>query len=144
MKYIYALADCRTPTRFEYIGVTGNIRERFRDHYKGQSDSTRSWIKGLQAIGFCPALTVLDSVTDESADAVEIQRINEHRPPLNRNRLLGVPTPAMPNGATLDDAERNLIVNVLKLHGNKVKAASVLGIGRQTLYNKLTKYRIEL
>jgi DNA-binding NtrC family response regulator len=53
------------------------------------------------------------------------------------------------NGRTgvqnLDDMERNAIIQALaQCHGNKKKAAQVLGIQRPTLYNKMKRYAIEL
>jgi len=45
----------------------------------------------------------------------------------------------------LDDLERNAIIQALaQCHGNKKKAAQVLGIQRPTLYNKMKRYAIEL
>jgi DNA-binding NtrC family response regulator len=46
---------------------------------------------------------------------------------------------------SLDDVERNTILQALAhCHGNKKKAAELLGIQRPTLYNKLKRYAIEL
>jgi DNA-binding NtrC family response regulator len=46
---------------------------------------------------------------------------------------------------SLDDVERNTILQALaECHGNKKKAAELLGIQRPTLYNKLRRYAIEL
>src|SRR5881392_2941418 len=45
----------------------------------------------------------------------------------------------------LDDLERTAIIQALaQCHGNKKKAAQVLGIQRPTLYNKMKRYAIEL
>jgi DNA-binding NtrC family response regulator len=45
----------------------------------------------------------------------------------------------------LDDMERNAIIQALaQCHGNKKKAAQILGIQRPTLYNKMKRYSIEL
>ncbi|HEY2615675.1 MAG TPA: sigma-54 dependent transcriptional regulator [Chthoniobacterales bacterium] len=45
----------------------------------------------------------------------------------------------------LDNMERNAIIQALaQCHGNKKKAAQVLGIQRPTLYNKMKRYAIEL
>ncbi|MEY2546569.1 MAG: two-component system, NtrC family, response regulator AtoC, partial [Verrucomicrobiota bacterium] len=46
---------------------------------------------------------------------------------------------------TLDDVERTTILQALaQSHGNKKKAAQILGIQRPTLYNKMKRYAIEL
>jgi two-component system response regulator AtoC len=46
---------------------------------------------------------------------------------------------------SLDDVERTTILQALaQCHGNKKKAAELLGIQRPTLYNKLKRYAIEL
>jgi DNA-binding NtrC family response regulator len=45
----------------------------------------------------------------------------------------------------LDDMERAAILQALaQCHGNKKKAAQLLGIQRPTLYNKMRRYAIEL
>ena len=46
---------------------------------------------------------------------------------------------------SLDDMERSAILQALaKCHGNKKKAAELLGIQRPTLYNKMKRYAIQL
>src|SRR2546423_9473892 len=46
---------------------------------------------------------------------------------------------------SLDDMERNAILQALaQCHGNKKRAAELLGIQRPTLYNKLKRYAIQL
>lgn len=47
-------------------------------------------------------------------------------------------------GTTLEEMERQMIIQTMKWsNNNKVKAASMLGISRKGLYNKLGKYRIQ-
>jgi len=49
------------------------------------------------------------------------------------------------NFTLLEGVERNAIVTMLKeTNGNKLEAAKRLGIGRQTLYNKIKAYGIEV
>ena len=46
---------------------------------------------------------------------------------------------------SLVDMERNAILDALaQCHGNKKKAAELLGIQRPTLYNKMKRYAIQL
>jgi DNA-binding NtrC family response regulator len=57
---------------------------------------------------------------------------------------IGVSVPAQ-GVQSLDDMERITILQALaQCHGNKKKAAELLGIQRPTLYNKLKRYAIEL
>ena len=49
------------------------------------------------------------------------------------------------NFTLLEGVERNTIVQMLKeTGGNKLETAKRLGIGRQTLYNKIKAYGIEV
>jgi len=53
--------------------------------------------------------------------------------------------PARHGVQTLDNVERDTILQALaQCHGNKKKAAELLGIQRPTLYNKLKRYAIQL
>ena len=93
----------------------------------------------------------------------ELQNAIEYAVVLARQNLIGVkelpaevqlptvlqqselPSPARPGVQSLDDVERSTILQALaQCHGNKKKAAELLGIQRPTLYNKLKRYAIEL
>ena len=93
----------------------------------------------------------------------ELQNAIEYAVVLSRRELIGVkelpdevqlPTvlqqtergaPARTGVQSLDDVERNTILQALaECHGNKKKAAELLGIQRPTLYNKMKRYAIEL
>jgi DNA-binding NtrC family response regulator len=93
----------------------------------------------------------------------ELQNAMEYAVVLARQDLIGVkelpaevqlPTvlqrteraAAAPQGVqSLDDVERATILQALaQCHGNKKKAAQLLGIQRPTLYNKMKRYAIEL
>jgi DNA-binding NtrC family response regulator len=61
---------------------------------------------------------------------------------LQQSELPGLPRSGV---QSLDDVERNAIIHALaECHGNKKKAAELLGIQRPTLYNKMKRYAIEL
>jgi DNA-binding NtrC family response regulator len=63
-------------------------------------------------------------------------------PALQQAELAGLPRSGV---QTLDDVERTAIIQALaECHGNKKKAAELLGIQRPTLYNKMKRYAIEL
>ncbi len=93
----------------------------------------------------------------------ELQNAIEYSVVLARQGLIGVkelptevqlPTvlqqaerggPPRAGAQSLDDVERNTILQALaECHGNKKKAAELLGIQRPTLYNKMKRYAIEL
>ena len=61
------------------------------------------------------------------------------------SRASATPTPELdPSFTLLEGVERNAIISTLKeTHGNKLETAKRLGIGRQTLYNKIKAYGIE-
>ncbi len=63
------------------------------------------------------------------------------------SRISASATPAPeldPSFTLLEGVERNAIISTLKeTHGNKLETAKRLGIGRQTLYNKIKAYGIE-
>ena len=64
---------------------------------------------------------------------------------LQQTERAAVATPTRPGVQTLDDVERDTILQALaQCHGNKKKAAELLGIQRPTLYNKLKRYAIQL
>jgi DNA-binding NtrC family response regulator len=93
----------------------------------------------------------------------ELQNAVEYAVVLARQNLIGIkelpaevqlPTalqraeyamPPRPGVQSLDDVEKTTILQALaQCHGNKKKAAELLGIQRPTLYNKLKRYAIEL
>jgi DNA-binding NtrC family response regulator len=93
----------------------------------------------------------------------ELQNAMEYAVVLARQNLIGVKelpaevqlpaalqrtkrtAPAQQGVQSLDDVERVTILQALaQCHGNKKKAAQLLGIQRPTLYNKMKRYAIEL
>lgn len=92
----------------------------------------------------------------------ELQNTIEYAVVLARSDIIGIkelpaeiqlppalqtsPAPVRRSGvASLDDMERETILQALtQTHGNKKKAAELLGIQRPTLYNKMKRYAIEI
>ena len=92
----------------------------------------------------------------------ELQNAIEYAVVLARREIIGIkelpaeiqlppalqttPAPARGSGvASLNDMERETILQALaQTHGNKKKAAELLGIQRPTLYNKMKRYAIEV
>jgi DNA-binding NtrC family response regulator len=92
----------------------------------------------------------------------ELQNAIEYAVVLARNDVIGIkelpaeiqlppalqttPAPARRSGvASLNDMERETILQALaQTHGNKKRAAELLGIQRPTLYNKIKRYAIEI
>ena len=92
----------------------------------------------------------------------ELQNAIEYAVVLARNDVIGIKelpaeiqlppalqttaAPARRGGvASLNDMERETILQALaQTHGNKKKAAELLGIQRPTLYNKMKRYAIEI
>lgn len=92
----------------------------------------------------------------------ELQNAIEYAVVLARNEVIGIKElpaeiqlpPALQTSsapirrsgvASLNDMERDTILQALtQTHGNKKKAAELLGIQRPTLYNKMKRYAIEI
>jgi DNA-binding NtrC family response regulator len=83
--------------------------------------------------------TVLHAVISAEADQVEPGDL----PAAVAGRRNGSEQLVVEIGATISDAERELIVKTLDhVNGNKRQAAKVLGISRKALYNKLKSYHL--
>lgn len=81
---------------------------------------------------------LLRAVLWSSHDRIDVEQLIPlfPQPPSQRELLI-------PIGTSLDEAERRLIVATLRsCEGNKQKAATMLGITRRTLYQKLARYRM--
>ena len=79
-------------------------------------------------------------------EVVTLKRLIERE--LERARVSGpIPREAAPRryeSVNVEDMERELVSRALsEAHGNRKKAAELLGIGERTLYRKLDKYGLK-
>jgi len=140
--YIYALFDPRKPEVYTYIGQTTQLHSRVNCHARCKDRATKSWASALALDGIPVGHKVLQEVESGGLEA-ESRFISELRPQLNTAV------------STNYNFQINPIISLSELEGryirwtmeffanNKVATAKALGIGRQTLYNKLKAHGIE-
>lgn len=115
-----------------------------------------SWpgnVRQLQnAVEYAVVLAKADQITEDSLppELLLPQELQNHllaqaTVPIESGNgyALGHAAPAADLSLNLDDRERHAILQALtQTHGNKLKAAKILGIHRPTLYNKMKRYGI--
>lgn len=136
---VYALFDASKPEQIQYIGKTQSLRGRYAQHVNGHDARTRQWVLALRDAGGVVGVRLLGAVDESDAARIESEWIQKVRPPLNV-RLDNPEFDYMTRPIkTLREVELEYIYWVLaECGGNKREAAKALGIGRQTLYNKLS------
>lgn len=148
--YVYALSDPRDFAKPKYIGMTTRLGQRWGKHItRPNSDAARLWIAALRKEELVPSIQVL-ATYDNEAEALQHEgRLISEMPNLLNcpSQIRGyVPPPAIEwtdSADLLSTVERKHIQAVLdRNQGNKQDTARALGIGRQTLYNKLKLYGI--
>lgn len=142
---VYALSDPRTPLEKKYIGMTKKLPARFSSHLNNpHSKEMREWITRLKVLGLRPCCIVIEEfATYEAAARRESELIASTEGLFNtRNtKCIDVEDLGESEFETLATVERRHILKILEqCSWNKLDAARILGIGRQTLYNKLALY----
>ncbi len=136
--FIYGLLDPRIPDTIFYVGQTGQLSERISAHFKGRDRATKQWVKDLLSEGISPTFKLLETTTEFKALATESRLINEHGPKLNTKTVSTAFRFEVSPIVSLRDMEAKYLRWSLDFFGgNKQATARALGIGRQTLYNKL-------
>jgi DNA-binding NtrC family response regulator len=150
--FIYVLIDPRKPDVVRYVGQTMTPTTRHIQHCceSGQSGKC-AWIEEMRLEGVMPQMEVIAETNEQEADARERLWIARLMVGSLTNREATKPAKPKPETApeqrqtlqTLNDTERDLILATLKAcGGNKLETSRRLGIGRQTLYNKLKAYGV--
>ena len=157
--FICILFDPRKPEMVRYVGQTLTPHSRHIQHCceTGQSPKCE-WIEVLRRDGVMPQMTVLEETTEDKANERErlwIARFNLGDL-VNKTASAKTSTKIAPEAPkqeqkapeakqtlqTISGVERDTILAMLKTcGGNKLETSRRLGIGRQTLYNKLKSYQ---
>jgi DNA-binding NtrC family response regulator len=109
---------------------------------------------GRNIAGFTPAAQERLKSFDWPGNVRQLQNEIQRAVLMTDNTVIDVPDLSIANQATVDGEstsltllegiERQTIIQMLKeTNGNKLETAKRLGIGRQTLYNKIKAYNIE-
>lgn len=144
---IYGLADPVT-MEVRYIGLSKDPDKRLAEHVTDAvcGDAKRQWVKGIVDSGAMPVLVRLDTCTLSEATERESVWIKRFGPVLFNQSCnpFKLPPVARRSGLmamrTLAEVEKDYILAIVRQVGNRLAAAKILGIGRQTLYNKLREY----
>jgi len=87
---------------------------------------------------------LIESVTAISKDDPQVITDRQLRP-LLQHAPAGPVSPVLQDTLALDQLERTAIERALELsRGNRTKAASLLGVARETLYRKLRNWKLEV
>ncbi len=142
--YIYGLFDPRSPSKIIYIGQTTMLSARITQHILAHDKRTKQWVTELKAEHISPAHRILAETDEYNALAVEANHIKQHLPRLNVNRDGPEFRFEVSPIVSLRDLQSKYIRWSLDFFGgNKQATAKALGLGRQTLYNKLKAMGIE-
>ena len=134
-------------TRVEDILVLAqNFAGRLSRRYSREIQLSRGALELLIEYSFPGNVRELESLLESAAalSADNPQTITERdlRPLLSETSQELPPQPALNQPVSIDQMERITIEQALRLSdGNRTKAASMLGISRDTLYRKLRQYR---
>lgn len=151
---IYFLVDPRQPQIVRYVGRSENPLLRHLQHCQELGTSRKgAWIHSLRQSGILPQMIVADWTNPLEADQAEREWIARLKPDLTNGKLVSSrpspvaeEKPAKPQrlparSESFEATKRRAIEQALAAAGgNKLHASRMLGIGRQTLYNKLTEY----
>lgn len=139
---IYGLYDPISPDTIKYVGQSSFPDQRLKQHQSKKDGATKAWVSELQKLGRPVCMRVLEVTDHRNALIRESAWIDDCPECINRKALADtIEFRTMPQ-MTLKELEQRYIQWTLEqCQGNKQKAAKSLGLGRQTLYNKLESMR---
>jgi two-component system response regulator HydG len=111
------------------------LRTMMRYDWPGNVRELEHAVERACALSSGPVLHIGDLPTQLQQEGLEAERIRANGDPPEAEAVPGV--------TTLADLERQAILAAIRtLHGDKLQAARLLGIGKTTLYRKLKEYGI--
>jgi two-component system response regulator HydG len=112
------------------------LRTMMRYDWPGNVRELEHAVERACALSSGPVLHIGDLPTQLQQEGLEAERVRADRDHAE-------PDQAAPAVTTLADLERQAILAAIRtLHGDKLQAARLLGIGKTTLYRKLKEYGI--
>jgi transcriptional regulator with PAS, ATPase and Fis domain len=151
--YRLNVVNLTVPPLRERIGDVRLLSEHFMRSYAARNDKrldgfSESAVALLEAHPWPGNVRELENVIERATLTARDSRIVDGDLILEKRQLAGTPSlaeradRAWAPGQTLDDIERNVILEALTYHqGNRTHTAKALGISIRTLRNKLADYR---
>jgi DNA-binding NtrC family response regulator len=134
----------------------GPLRERREDipalveHFmllqeRSMSDMSPDALEYLKSYDYPGNIRELQNLIERACILAGEDRIDRHDLPLNRTHHTGEPSELLSMGLSLEQVEKRMIREALdRAHGNKTKAAGLLGISRRALYSRMESHGIPI
>jgi len=134
----------------------GPLRERREDipalveHFlllqeRSMSDISPDALEYLKSYEYPGNIRELQNLIERACILAGEERIERNHLPLSRAPSTGEPSELLSMGLSLEQVEKRMIREALdRAHGNKTKAAALLGISRRALYSRMESHGIPI
>ncbi len=151
--YRLNVVNLTLPPLRERIGDVGHLSKKFLETYCAKNEKSLSGLSPealalLDSYSWPGNVRELENVIERAVITAQDQIITDRDLRIERNSGTQAQNAGQSQnqgwqpGTTLDDIERNVILDALKYHnGNRTHTARALGISIRTLRNKLADYR---